>query len=319
MPSRNPIESGIQWALEAQTADEIGTRLHLVLAQYISSRARLGFFEELWPYFADKLTARLAGVAPERSSFAESEESKIKSNSEEFLVVVRQRALELLTAGDAPIPVVVDEILDAARMAAAAFIVGNVNISAKELEGEAKLINAELYGGGIDKLPRLVHYLQWYADHYRRLAAKVAELCETKGIQLESAGLRALTVELLGEEGKSLTAKNRIAEIICCLAAKYYAVLCRESGLAPHEWFEQLDLNGSGRKDPSYFDPFEVLGISEHADQATIRSAYHKLAAQYHPDKTMHLGLELQQIAELTIRRLNRAYEMLSTETLKSS
>ncbi|VBB44242.1 DnaJ domain protein [uncultured Desulfatiglans sp.] len=57
--------------------------------------------------------------------------------------------------------------------------------------------------------------------------------------------------------------------------------------------------------------PYEVLGVERNAGQDEIRSAYRRLAAQYHPDKLSHLGQEFQALAEKRFKEIQEAYETL--------
>ena len=59
-------------------------------------------------------------------------------------------------------------------------------------------------------------------------------------------------------------------------------------------------------------NPYEILGISEGATQAEIRSAYRKQAQRYHPDRVSHLGEEFQQLAKAKFQDIQKAYETLS-------
>jgi uncharacterized membrane protein YkvA (DUF1232 family) len=58
-------------------------------------------------------------------------------------------------------------------------------------------------------------------------------------------------------------------------------------------------------------NPYEILDVSSKASKEEIKSAYRKLAAQYHPDKVNHLGEELQQVANRKFREIQEAYEKL--------
>ncbi len=53
---------------------------------------------------------------------------------------------------------------------------------------------------------------------------------------------------------------------------------------------------------------YEVLGVSKSATKAEIKSAYRKLALQWHPDKNKSEG------AEKKFKEINNAYEVLSDE-----
>ncbi|MCB5278910.1 MAG: molecular chaperone DnaJ [Candidatus Cloacimonetes bacterium] len=54
-------------------------------------------------------------------------------------------------------------------------------------------------------------------------------------------------------------------------------------------------------------DYYEVLGVDKHADEATIKKAYRKLAMQYHPDKNPD-----NKEAEEKFKEASEAYEVLS-------
>jgi hypothetical protein len=58
-------------------------------------------------------------------------------------------------------------------------------------------------------------------------------------------------------------------------------------------------------------DPYEVLGVPRNATRDQIRTSYKRMMAMYHPDKVSHLGPELQEVAQVKARELNRAYELL--------
>ncbi len=53
-------------------------------------------------------------------------------------------------------------------------------------------------------------------------------------------------------------------------------------------------------------DYYEVLGVQRNADESAIKSAYRKLARQYHPD------VNKAPDAEERFKEVNEAYEMLS-------
>jgi DnaJ like chaperone protein len=54
--------------------------------------------------------------------------------------------------------------------------------------------------------------------------------------------------------------------------------------------------------------------VEPSATQDDIKTAYRKLANQYHPDKVAHLGTELQQLADQRFKEIQAAYEKLMHE-----
>lgn len=60
-------------------------------------------------------------------------------------------------------------------------------------------------------------------------------------------------------------------------------------------------------------DFYEVLGISKSASKAEIKSAYRKLALQYHPDRNKEAD------AEEKFKEINEAYEILSNDQKKQA
>jgi DnaJ like chaperone protein len=55
------------------------------------------------------------------------------------------------------------------------------------------------------------------------------------------------------------------------------------------------------------------LGVARDASQEDIRSAYRRLAGQYHPDKVLHLGKEFRDLAEIRFKEIQAAYDALKT------
>lgn len=57
-------------------------------------------------------------------------------------------------------------------------------------------------------------------------------------------------------------------------------------------------------------DPYEVLGVSKNASEDEIKSAYRKLAKQYHPDR--YVGNPLADLAAEKFKEINEAYDALT-------
>ena len=57
-----------------------------------------------------------------------------------------------------------------------------------------------------------------------------------------------------------------------------------------------------------------ALGTTPAAAESEIRSAYRKLAAQYHPDKVINLGEEFAKVAEEKFKLINQAYDEIRRE-----
>jgi len=59
---------------------------------------------------------------------------------------------------------------------------------------------------------------------------------------------------------------------------------------------------------------YRILGVSPDASNEQIRSAYRRLAAQYHPDTVANLGEEFTEVAEEKIKLINEAYGEIRTQ-----
>jgi hypothetical protein len=55
----------------------------------------------------------------------------------------------------------------------------------------------------------------------------------------------------------------------------------------------------------------EILGLEEPVDIKIIKSTYRKIIAQYHPDRVVAMGPEIQEVADKKAKEINEAYEFL--------
>jgi molecular chaperone DnaJ len=60
-------------------------------------------------------------------------------------------------------------------------------------------------------------------------------------------------------------------------------------------------------------NPYEVLGVSENADEETIKKAYKELVKKYHPDK--YINNPLADLAAEKMKEINKAYDMITHKT----
>ena len=56
-------------------------------------------------------------------------------------------------------------------------------------------------------------------------------------------------------------------------------------------------------------NPYEVLGVSENADEETIKKAYRELVKKYHPDR--YVNNPLADLAAEKMKEVNKAYDMI--------
>lgn len=62
---------------------------------------------------------------------------------------------------------------------------------------------------------------------------------------------------------------------------------------------------------------YEMLSIEPTADASTIKTAFRREIARYHPDKVIHLGPEFQEMAAARAAELTVAYKTLSDDALR--
>lgn len=102
--------------------------------------------------------------------------------------------------------------------------------------------------------------------------------------------------------------------VVLIMLYRYLAGLRRTQTSRPSEgqdrFGQQQRRSGAEFEGPK--SPYEILNIPPTADESEIRSAYRKLATQYHPDKVAHLGKEFQELAEKRFKEIQHAYQSLT-------
>ncbi len=63
---------------------------------------------------------------------------------------------------------------------------------------------------------------------------------------------------------------------------------------------------------------YEVLGLEPTAEADTIKKAFRREIARYHPDKVVHLGAEFQEMAAVRAAELTVAYKTLTDPALRA-
>lgn len=63
---------------------------------------------------------------------------------------------------------------------------------------------------------------------------------------------------------------------------------------------------------------YELIGVDPSADAETIKKAFRREIARYHPDKVQHLGAEFQEMASVRAAELTAAYKTLSDPQARS-
>ena len=77
---------------------------------------------------------------------------------------------------------------------------------------------------------------------------------------------------------------------------------------------DQLDIEGRAPGTPA-FDPYAILKVAKDANPEDIKSAYHRMARLYHPDRIASYELpdEVKDYVRTMLVRINLAFEQIGS------
>ena len=77
---------------------------------------------------------------------------------------------------------------------------------------------------------------------------------------------------------------------------------------------DQLDIEGRAPGTPA-FDPYAILKVAKDANPEEIKSAYHRMARLYHPDRIASYELpdEVKDYVRTMLVRINLAFEQIGS------
>jgi DnaJ like chaperone protein len=105
---------------------------------------------------------------------------------------------------------------------------------------------------------------------------------------------------------------------LCAAEDAYLAQVARLFGLSPRDYARIRALH-VGNSENGEEDPWAILGVEPGAAPGEIRTAYHRLVRDTHPDLLVSQGLppECIRIATGRMARINAAYDRLSGRRLQ--
>jgi preprotein translocase subunit Sec63 len=108
----------------------------------------------------------------------------------------------------------------------------------------------------------------------------------------------------------------QVAVIIVCCVAGYAAVSVLIDALRKTSKYDALAPTQARENEVDRART--LLGVGTNATAAELGRSYHEMLAKYHPDKTQHLGIEFQRLAEEKTQGIIRAYELLKSHDEKA-
>src|SRR5581483_8393557 len=99
---------------------------------------------------------------------------------------------------------------------------------------------------------------------------------------------------------------------VCAAEDQYLREVAHHFGFTPHE-YARIRMLYAGAPDDAEDDPHHILGVVRGASEDEIRSAYHRLVRENHPDLLMAQGLppECIALANSRVARINAAHDRL--------
>jgi len=111
--------------------------------------------------------------------------------------------------------------------------------------------------------------------------------------------------------------RGRLPRIFSSLTGLFQNSKTRSAGSADRNdksktWKTEFDSNFNSKDKAG--NPYKILGVNPGASDEEIRTAYHRAAQLYHPDKVSHLGPELQEVARRKFLEIQAAYDQLQNK-----
>lgn len=190
---------------------------------------------------------------------------------------------------------------------------------------EASLRKADLSGTNLEGVNAVKAHFEEATLSGCKLRGAHLEGADFTSARLENADFRAANLRYAILSGARLSGAN-VEEAILAGCQMDESAQTELHGLAHAILDEQQRLKrpqgqsvtaNDGKASPrTIADARNVLQVSPEAQRPDIVKAYRKLVMQYHPDCVQHLGEKLKKVAEEEFQRVQKAYELLTDESV---
>ncbi len=191
-----------------------------------------------------------------------------------------------------------------------AFLIAMISLAAKVAKADGRVTPAEIRSFDLF----LQHNLNMPADE-RRVAARIFN--EARDSTIPAANFARQIRDILGNQPQRMRDLVTLLLMIALADGRLDPAeeqlireINRELGLASRDYEDVLkSLRPAGSPDSAY----ATLGLTPEADNVAIKTAYRKLAKEYHPDVLAGRGLseDFQKYAAEKMSSINAAYDSL--------